>query len=222
MMEGRTCGGSREIPGTAHERIRGRGSTGVAEPCCAQYRGLGTRSASRSGERNPPNRIEAVRAIDRAITSREEGNQRFFSALRANDAVHLALARAEAAPKPTTRIAGAPVGGSAIGAASGLVGKAFARVKLLLTGGEGEVLTAVTTGENSVGVHALAPRHKDAGLLGQRGIVSGGTLCASTVPCPGWEQAADPVPGCTIARMLRFCAHFARKNEKGPLQPCLK
>jgi hypothetical protein len=41
-------------------------------------------------------------------------------------------------------------------------------------------------------------------------------------PLPGGEQAADPVPGSTIAQVLRFCAHFTWKVLKLAPSVCLK
>ena len=87
---------------------------------------------------------EAVAAIDRAVIARLEGNLAGLAAVGADSVEHLA------------RRAGDAFAGIAAGfAALGLVGEALLGVKLLLTGGENEFLSAILADQGLVSVHEI-------------------------------------------------------------------
>jgi hypothetical protein len=100
--------------------------------------------------------LEAVRAIHGAVAARLEGYLRGTATVGAHRVKHLALAAAitAAAAITTAAIAASAVRGlagrAAFGAARGSVHQATAGIKLLLTCGEGEVLSTVATAERLV------------------------------------------------------------------------
>jgi hypothetical protein len=95
---------------------------------------------------------EAVAAVYRLVATRLERNFRYSAALAASRFEHFALpavAFTAAAAARTSRFAGR----AAVGAAIGLIGKALAGEKFLLTGREGELTSTVYTGQRFINVH---------------------------------------------------------------------
>ena len=90
---------------------------------------------------------ETVAAINRTILTGLEGNFAGLSALSAHGVVHLAFA--------TTAALAALAGHAAGFAALGLILKAALRVKLLLTGGENEFLSAILADQCLVLIHEI-------------------------------------------------------------------
>jgi hypothetical protein len=98
---------------------------------------------------------EAVAAVYRLVATRLERNFRYSAALAASRFEHFALpavaftAASAASAARTSRFAGR----AAVGAAIGLIGKALAGEKFLLTGREGELTSTVYTGQRFINVH---------------------------------------------------------------------
>jgi hypothetical protein len=105
--------------------------------------------------------LEAIAAVNRAITAGLEGNLGFFAASRAGCAEHFAAraTKATAASAETTTTAAA-VGASrttAVRAASGLIREALRLVELLLAGSKGEGIGTIGTGQGFVVVRHRRP-----------------------------------------------------------------
>jgi hypothetical protein len=86
----------------------------------------------------------AIAAVNRAACARFKRNLSLFSALGANSRIHLSLHTGFTSAETLF------FGGTAGGAALGLIGKALLGVKLLLSGGEGERSLAIRTGKGLV------------------------------------------------------------------------
>src|SRR5579864_9166476 len=95
-------------------------------------------------------RLEAVTAIDRAVFAWDEWYGGWSATVGAGGFVVLAGALARARRRHATATTAA--GGPARRAATGVIGEAAARVKLLLADGECEFLSAVAAGEDTVRV----------------------------------------------------------------------
>ena len=90
---------------------------------------------------------EAVAAVDRAIVAGLKGHLAGLAALGAHSVIHLA---------GSTVGTGDAFAGIAAGfAALGLIGEALLGVKLLLTGGENEFLSAILADQGLVSVHEI-------------------------------------------------------------------
>jgi hypothetical protein len=92
---------------------------------------------------------EAVATVDRLVAARLEWNLGHAAALAAGGFEHLARGAASAAIGRASRFARR----AALRAAAGLVRKALHCEKLLLAGGEWELLSAVNAGERFVCIH---------------------------------------------------------------------
>ena len=91
---------------------------------------------------------EAVAAVYRLVATRLERNFRYSAALAASRFEHFALPAVAftTAASRTSRFAGR----AAVGAAIGLIGKALAGEKFLLTGRERELTSTINTGQRFI------------------------------------------------------------------------
>ena len=101
-------------------------------------------------------RLEAVGAVDRLATCRDERDHGLAATAVADGRMHDAVAARGAAfgavaTASVATLAGRLGGAPAVWAAAGLVGEALLRVELLLAGGEDELLATVTAGQGLVG-----------------------------------------------------------------------
>jgi len=100
--------------------------------------------------------LVAVTAIDRLVRARDEGNQRMGAAFRADSGMHLTLGTALAVVSglPVRPAQAHPLApkGAATRAPPRLVHQPPARVELLLTGRENELIPALAALQNLVGI----------------------------------------------------------------------
>jgi len=98
---------------------------------------------------------ETIAAIDRLVASRLKRNLGNAAALAARCFEHFPLAGAAAATAAATAVRRATgfTRGTAVRAATWLIGKALHCEKLLFAGGERKLLSAVNAGEHFVCIH---------------------------------------------------------------------
>ena len=106
--------------------------------------------------------LEAVGAVNGAIQPRLKGNLSLLAAVCTDYGEHLALSTEATRTGPLLPCR------SALRAAAGLIGKASASVKILLSRGEDKAGSTITTRESLVCVHAITPLFAELEQVGAR------------------------------------------------------
>jgi hypothetical protein len=98
-------------------------------------------------------RLKAIAAVHRLIAARLERNFRYAAALAAGGLEHFTALAAAHSGTPTRRVAHLLARLTAIGTTVRFVLETFAGVKLLLTGRERELTSAIHTVQHFINVH---------------------------------------------------------------------